>query len=203
MAEAKGFWDGISAKYAAQPIRNMESYEATLERVRHWMSRDMAVLELGCGTGSTALALAENAGRITGTDFSEGMIREARAKLPGLSNVTFEVAEAGAAIAPGYDMIMCFNLLHLVEDRRALMAQARAALPEGGLFVSKTPCLAGKPWFWPLIKGMQLVGKAPKPVHMLSARTLEQEVAAAGFEIVEVGGYPKSLPNQLIVARAT
>ena len=58
-------------------------------------------------------------------------------------------------------------------------------LKPGGVFVSKTPCLAE---MTPLIRlavpVMQLVGKAPY-VAIFSASALEQEIETAGFTIVE------------------
>ncbi|MFC3476631.1 class I SAM-dependent methyltransferase [Halobacterium litoreum] len=49
------------------------------------------VLDLGCGTGAIALALAEDAGRVVGRDISDGMMEQAREKADerGLDNVEF------------------------------------------------------------------------------------------------------------------
>ncbi len=58
------------------------------------------IIDIGCGTGGTTLALAETAGpngRVIGVDISVPLIDEARrrADAAGVSNVTFEVADAG------------------------------------------------------------------------------------------------------------
>jgi 2-polyprenyl-3-methyl-5-hydroxy-6-metoxy-1,4-benzoquinol methylase len=198
------FWDKIADRYATQPIGNMAAYEATLDRVRHWLGPDMSVLEIGCGTGSTALLLAEGVARYLGTDLSGEMVRIANDKATGRPNLSFERAPAETVDASGqqFDAVLAFNLLHLVEDRGAVMAHIRNSVPEGGLFLSKTPCLSGKPWLHPLIWAMQLVGKAPKPVHFVSPAQLEAEITAAGFEVLETGGYPQRLPNHLVAARA-
>ena len=197
------FWDGIAEKYAKQPIGNVEAYEATLDRVRHWLRPDMAVMEIGCGTGTTALKLAGNAARILGTDVSGEMVRIANGKAAEVPNVTFDQSPAERAGAgQDFDAVLAFNLLHLVEDPAAVLAHVRGLLPEGGLFISKTPCLGGKPWFRPLIWALQTIGKAPGPVHSLRPAQIEAALIAAGFEVVETGGYPKKLPNWLVVARA-
>jgi len=49
------------------------------------------VLDLGCGTGAIALALAEDAERVVGRDISDGMMEQAREKAGerGLDNVEF------------------------------------------------------------------------------------------------------------------
>lgn len=200
---AAAFWDGIAEKYAKQPIGNVEAYEATLARVRHWLSPGMDVLEIGCGTGTTALKLSDGMARYLGSDISGEMVRIGTEKAAGLPHVSFEAAtaeEAGAGQTFG--AVLAFNLLHLVEDPAAVMAHVRRLLPEGGLFISKTPCLGGKPWFRPLIWALQKIGKAPGPVHFLRPGEIEAALKAAGFEVVETGGYPKKLPNWLVVARA-
>jgi len=200
---AAAFWDNLADRYAKQPIGNIEAYEATLDRVRHWLRPDMSVMEIGCGTGTTALKLADCVRTYLGTDLSGEMARIGNEKAADVPNVSFAPAPAETAGAgQHFDVVLAFNLLHLVEDRGALFAHVRGLLPEAGLFISKTPCLAGKPWFAPLIWVMQIVGKAPRPVRLLSTKTLEAEIKAAGFEIVETGGYPKKLPNHLVVARA-
>ena len=48
------FWDRIAPKYAADPIADLAGYEATLQRVQGLLSTQHDVLEIGCGTGSTA-----------------------------------------------------------------------------------------------------------------------------------------------------
>ena len=57
-------------------------------------------IDIGCGTGGTALPLAQKAGpsgHVLGVDISEPLIAEAkrRAEKAGVSNVGFEVADAG------------------------------------------------------------------------------------------------------------
>ncbi len=205
MVDTQDFWDRIAEKYAATPVGNPEAYARTLDRVRHWLPPDASVLEIGCGTGSTALTLSDAAGRILATDISAQMLRIARQKAQAqdVQNVRFEcapVAEAGADRT--YDVVMGFSILHLVADLPGVLAALRARLDSGGLLITKTPCLGGKPWFRPLVAVMQWIGKAPPDVAHLRTRDLEAAIAAAGFEIVETGDYPRSLPNHFVVARA-
>ena len=66
------------------------------------------------------------------------------------------------------------------------LASVRSLLRPGGLFISKTPCLKEmNPLIRVAVPLMQLIGKAPH-VAFLSAGDLEREIAAAGFEIVEL-----------------
>ena len=52
------FWDRIADRYAAKPVPDQAVYERKLQITRTLLHPQAEVLELGCGTGSTALALA-------------------------------------------------------------------------------------------------------------------------------------------------
>src|SRR5690606_29799636 len=139
------FWDRAASKYAADPISDMEGYERTLERTRHYLKSDDTVLEVGCGTGTTALRLAPSVAHIVGTDISGEMIAIARekAETEAVTNASFEVGTPEAAPWPdaSFDAVLGFNLLHLVSARPAAIAGIHRLLKPGGYFISKTPCL--------------------------------------------------------------
>lgn len=202
MHTAEQFWDRIAPKYAAQPVANMEAYEKTLARTGSYLGPDDDVLELGCGTGTTALKLAPSVSQMTGSDVSMGMIKIAgqKALQNGAPNVNFRqaVAKEHAASGETYDTVLAFNLLHLVDDLDATLADVRRLLKPGGLFISKTACLAGKWWLRPVIWGMRLARRAPY-VAFLSDRDLEDAIASQGFCILESGNHAPG--SHFIVAR--
>ncbi|MGU9979872.1 class I SAM-dependent methyltransferase [Phreatobacter sp. HK31-P] len=183
------FWDRIARKYAADPIKDMAGYERTIARTRHWLSASHTVLELGCGTGTSALLLAPSVARIVGSDLSGEMVAIAtqKAAAQNCANASFVVGAAEDAVAPdgSCDAVLAFNLLHLVADRRAALERVRRLLKPGGLFISKTPCLAEmNPLIRLAVPLMQLIGKAPH-VSFFKAAALEDEIAAAGFTVRE------------------
>jgi ubiquinone/menaquinone biosynthesis C-methylase UbiE len=183
------FWDRIARKYAADPVKDMDGYARTLDRTRHLLRDDDTVLELGCGTGTTALTLSPHVSRIVATDLSGEMIAIAREKAAAAAcgNAEFAVATPERAPWPdgAFDAVLAFNLWHLVADRASAFAQVHRVLKPDGLFVSKTPCLAEmNPLIRLALPVMQLVGKAPY-VATFSAAALEREIEAAGFAIVE------------------
>ena len=207
ISEAK-FWDKAAAKYAADPIKDMEAYTYTLERTRSYLRSSDTVLEIGCGTGSTALLLAESVGTYHGTDISDEMIKIARGKVAetSLPNLSFEAHPAlnGIHAHEGLDAVMAFNILHLLRDIPATLAAAHAALRPGGLFITKTPCLKDSNWkiklLLMLIPLAQRMGKAPY-VQSFTVSAFDRMIEAAGFEIVESGNHPVSPPSRYVVAR--
>jgi len=183
------FWDRIACKYSADPIKDMDGYARTLDRTRHYLRASDNVLELGCGTGTTALKHAAHVSRILATDFSGEMIQIAREKAAAqvCANIDFVVAGPESAPWPDdtFDAVLAFNLWHLVTDRTSALANVRRVLKPGGLFISKTPCLAEmNPLIRLALPVMRLVGKAPY-VAIFSAAALEREIEAAGFAIIE------------------
>ena len=202
MTTAPQFWDKLARKYAAQPVKDQKSYELTLDRTRTYLGKNDTVLEVGCGTGSTALLLRDAVKSYTASDFSPGMIEIANEKkaAEGADNVTFRAAVLSDHVAAGerYDAVMGFNLFHLVRDMDAAFADVHRLLNPGGHFISKTVCLGGKWYLRPMICAMQMFGKAPY-VGFHTHAEVERRIAKAGFEIVETGSFPSI--SRFVVAR--
>ena len=191
MARKARFWDRIAPKYAAGPIADMAGYEATLRRVQALLSTEQDVLEIGCGTGSTALRLAPFTRRMLATDVSAGMIAIARERLAAqpLPQLGFAVADADAPVLGQgeYDMVLAFSVLHLVGDLDHALQLLVQALRPGGLLISKTPCMTEMNPLIPrlALPLMQAIGKAP-PVLCFDAQQLQSAIVRQGLEIVSV-----------------
>lgn len=208
MTNAANFWDKIAPKYAQDPIKDMAAYEYTLGRTKSYLGADDRVLELGCGTGSTALMLAPHVREIVGTDISPKMIEiaEGKARDGGMHNTDFRLhtAQEAAQISEPFDVVTGFNIFHLVPAAEDIFADVHRMLPVGGHFISKTPCLADPAFglkrfaIKPMIRLMQMIGKAPF-VRSFTHTELEQAITFAGFEIVEAGNFPAI--SRYIVAR--
>ncbi|MCP3053600.1 class I SAM-dependent methyltransferase [Aurantimonas marianensis] len=184
---AAGFWDRNAARYARRPIADEATYRTKLRITRDYLQPDMEVLELGCGTGSTAIAHAPYVSHIRATDISPNMIAIARerAKEGGVANVSFECAAIEDIAAPeeSFDAILALNLLHLVEDRDGVIARVAALLKPGGAFVTSTACLAdGMKWFKLVAPIGRLFGVFPL-VRVFGKADLEASLKRHGFTI--------------------
>jgi SAM-dependent methyltransferase len=98
------------------------------------------VLDLGCGTGVLALALARAGHAVRGVDASLPMLRLAREKARGVKGVRFVRGDLTDPQPGGpYDVTVCaydaINYLRRLADLKKLFRNVSAALKEGGLFL--------------------------------------------------------------------
>src|SRR5258708_1961034 len=94
------------------------------------------IIELGCGTGKNTPLFAQIGQRVFATDFSEGMIAQAKAKLH-LSNVIFTVADLTQAWPYANhcaDLIVCNLILEHIADLGFIFTEGHRVLADGGRF---------------------------------------------------------------------
>lgn len=187
MTDLSLFWDRKADGYAAQPIADEEAYQRKLAITRSYLRPDMEMLELGCGTGSTAILHAPCVKQITAVDFSARMIEIARqrAKAAGVTNVMFERADITARpVTTGkYDAVLTLSLLHLLRDPDRLLAQVHDLLKPGGLHVSSTTCLGDTAAAFKFVAPLgRAVGLLPQ-LNVMTHAQLRQRIGAAGLTI--------------------
>ena len=190
LASDARFWNRTSRKYAKGAVADPAGYERTLERTGGLLKPGDRVLELGCGTGTTALQLAPRVRSYLATDFSPQMIaiaedKHAKGPAPGLA---FRVA-AVEALAPGagaFEAILGFNYLHLVRDLPDVLERIHALLAPDGLFISKTPCVGDmNPLLGLVLPAMRALGQAPY-AGVFRAAELERRLRETGFDVLAV-----------------
>jgi SAM-dependent methyltransferase len=133
------------------------------------------VLDVGCGCGTTTLALAQtvgNQGRVLGVDISRPMLEVARraAAGRGARNVDFVEADASAATLPvGQDLLHSRFGLMFFDAPAAALRHLRGALKPGGrcAFVCwRAP--RDNPWaMTPLMAVRRALGVTPPPADPL------------------------------------
>jgi len=188
MPEPAKFWNNVAEGYAGSKVRDVRAYEKKLKITRDLFPPNAKVLEIACGTGTTALHHAPCVEHYMATDISSAMLEIARRKAndQGVTNITFSEQEVGKVNWPPaqYDMVLAMSILHLLPDRPTALAKIHETLKPGGRLISSTVCLGNMAFFFPLLIGaMKLLGKAPKVVDILTHEDLASTIAEAGFEV--------------------
>ncbi len=101
------------------------------------------VLELGCGTGETwkaNLARIPSGCDIILSDFSAGMLDQARQNLAGSCPFAFEVIDAQSIpyADARFDIVIANHMLYHVPDRKQALAEIRRVLKPGGTLFATT-----------------------------------------------------------------
>ena len=201
---AKKFWDKRAERYSERPVADEATYQKKLEITREYLNPESQVLELGCGTGSTAISHAPYAKHVVATDISLEMIEIARgrARENNVDNVTFERSSVDefAAASESFDVVLGLNLLHLLEDKDAAIEKIYKMLRPGGVFVSSTACITDMMPLFRLIAPLGAFFRLFPPVDVFSAKELTRALTDAGFEI-EHEWLPRKNKALSIVAR--
>ena len=205
-SRSEKFWNKTAERYAKSPVADETTYRRKLAETRSFFEPDMRVLEFGCGTGTTAIHHAPHVQHIDAIDISGNMIEIARgkAKAAGIDNVTFTRGTLAGFNAQdaSYDAVLGLNVIHLLPDRDAAIAEVARILKPGGVFVSSTVC-AGDSYlrFIKLLVPLgKLLGLMPD-VFVLTEEELAGEVTRAGFTIERQWHHGKSAIAVFIVAR--
>ena len=172
--------------------RIVRSYQRRVQALvldRLALEPGMHVLDLGCGTGWATFEIAsrlQGSGRVIGLDLSEGMIEQARMKLPAFpyANVAFVLQSADSLDYDGYfDHVLSTNAFHHFADKAGVFARAWKSLKAGGSFAIQDFCRD----FYPM-RFVDLMGKIGEKAHVgtTTSRELEELYRTAAFVDVQV-----------------
>ena len=144
-------WDWYAPVYSRVMRAEERSYAYLYRRISK-LVRGKEVLELATGPGALAKRIAPVTKRMLATDYSAGMIAEAK-KGACPKNLRFEVADALSLpyADASFDAVIIVNALHLLpEPERALREIARVLRPDGILiapnFVKQRENLLTRSW---------------------------------------------------------
>ena len=175
------------------------------------------VLDVGCGCGSTLLALAAQVGaqgHVLGVDISQPMLEEAERRTLHTAQVELRLADAGkfdfAAVEP-FDLICSrFGTMFFPEPPAAFSNLRRALKPSGRMVFMCWQSLERNPWIAFLMGAFpehepQLPGPddGPGPFSLSNPDTLASLLDRAGYADVRVQGFRAKLvvgetPSQVL-----
>jgi ubiquinone/menaquinone biosynthesis C-methylase UbiE len=134
IAAAYDLWAGT---YDVDPNRTRELAGEVLRH--HDLSlAGRSVVEIGCGTGRNTLWLAEHAENVLALDLSEGMLRQAKARVrsPSVRFVQHDIRSAWPAADGSADVVIAMLVLEHVERLEPVLDEAARVLRRAGdLFI--------------------------------------------------------------------
>ncbi len=138
--ERKGF-DKEAAQWDEDPGRAKLANDVADTIIREAsLSRDMDVLDFGCGTGLVTLRLQPFVKSVTGADSSKGMlgVLEEKIRFRGLPNVQTRLVDLkkGGRIEGKFHLLVSSMTMHHVKDTAALFQQWYELLHPGGLLAA-------------------------------------------------------------------
>ncbi|MHB8464128.1 MAG: class I SAM-dependent methyltransferase [Acidimicrobiales bacterium] len=200
------FWDVQSRTWdevCTLPGRAVTFQTVVAAVASHASTPDFLVLDVGCGTGSYALAVAAAGIRVVGVDLSGRMVARAEEKAAALglarlaSFVEGDVTERGALPTAPFDAALCIYTLHRLRDRHSFLLGLRTVLRDHGLLVVASPtqgrACAPRPvsrgpaeaWFWRMKSLLNRLTPVP------SREALLRDLADTGYQVVTTLPWPR------------
>jgi len=186
-ASAAAFWDShgeFAPLHLLNPLRTQFIAQRTALAGRR-------VLDVGCGGGLLAEALARAGARVTAIDLAPAMIEVARlhaAESALAVDYRLIAAEEVAAAEPAaFDVVTCMEMLEHVPDPAAMTATlARLLRPGGALFVS-TINRNLRSFLLAIVGAEYLLGLIPRGTHeyerLIRPAELARWARAAGLTL--------------------
>ena len=137
-AETRALWDEEAATFdeapdhgLADPATRAAWRGLLLEHLPHAPAR---VADLGCGTGTLSVLLAQEGYDVHGVDLSPAMVERARAKAQGVPGARFAVGDASAPDLPAgsFDVVLSRHVLWALPDPAAGLRRWCDLLRPGG-----------------------------------------------------------------------
>lgn len=202
MFRPENFWNFMSKSYAKSPVEDEASYQHKLAKSREYFTPESNILEIGSGTGTTAISHSPYVNSILATDIANKMIAISNEKLVGadIDNVVFKLTSIEDLNIEdnSLDAVLALSILHLVKDKDAVIAKIHKMLKPGGVMISSTVCLEDSSKFAKFLTPIgRLFGLVLKP---LSKKGIEQSMEDIGFK-VDYSWTPETSTTAFIIAK--
>lgn len=135
------FWD-IAAKFydIFENYYNGEVNRNLVIQVANFIEKDDRVLECACGTGMITKVIGSKCKEVIATDYSDGMLKQAKKKCSHLKNVKIRRANImhincrdGA-----FDKVVAGNVIHLLDEPYAALEELLRTCKNGGKVIIPT-----------------------------------------------------------------
>jgi 2-polyprenyl-3-methyl-5-hydroxy-6-metoxy-1,4-benzoquinol methylase len=204
MNKTEKFWDRIAKGYDTQVIKLDETEAKTVEMAKKHLNNSDVVLDYGCGPGAMTSEMAKEVKEIHGIDISSSMIEIAKriATERNIENIHYA---QGTIFDQSYkqesfNVILAFNILHLLEDIHEVMPRINELLKQGGKFLSITPSMGTKrSLLGVLLSLLSKIGIIPY-TNIPTRSELEGFITYGNFQVVEIVELQRNPSNYFIAA---
>ena len=135
------FWDKVSGVYDLfENIYNKSVYQSTGESVAKYIKNSDRVLECACGTGAISIFIAPVCKELLATDYSVGMLKQAKNKLKNYDNIEYKMVDITDIEAEDnyFDVVVAGNVIHLLPNPQRAMNELTRVCKDGGRLVIPT-----------------------------------------------------------------
>jgi 2-polyprenyl-6-hydroxyphenyl methylase/3-demethylubiquinone-9 3-methyltransferase len=178
-ALAHRWWDPTSE---FKPLHDINPLRLAYLQERSGGLAQKRVLDVGCGGGILAEAMASSGAHVTAIDLSDKALAVARLhQLESGTAVDYRLiaAEALAVEAPAsYDVVTCMEMLEHVPDPSSIVEACAALLRPGGLVVFSTINRNPKSYLFAVIGAEYVLNLLPRGTHDYEKFIKPAELAA-------------------------
>jgi SAM-dependent methyltransferase len=188
LTDPRKLWDAAAATFDEEPDHGLRdpavrgAWTALLKTALP--PTPSRVLDMGCGTGSLSVVLAELGYTVTGVDFSPAMIAQAEAKANAAQQaIVFHVMDAAHPLfSPGeFGVIVCRHLLWTLPEPDQALRRWIDLLTSGGTLL----LVEG---FWSTgtgIRADELIALLPDSVSAAQVRQLDDQAGLWGKTAID------------------
>ncbi|MBQ8317865.1 MAG: class I SAM-dependent methyltransferase [Lachnospiraceae bacterium] len=139
----KKFWQRYAPIYSLFMKHADAEYNKVCDKIKPYLNKSMDVLELACGTGMFTYILADSVNSWKATDFSENMVKEARAagkKHKEISGLSFCIEDATNLPYKdaSFDAVFIANALHIMPNPEKVLVEIKRVLKDDGIMFAPT-----------------------------------------------------------------
>lgn len=118
-------------------VSNNLQYDFAMQLIRRsGITKDVKLLDIGCGDGRITAEIAKLAGVVEGTDISDSMVKHAAHTYSKQTNLHFSQMDAAKnSFKNQYDVITSFNCLHWVKDQESALKGIAYAATENAKII--------------------------------------------------------------------
>ena len=137
----KLFWDKVAKFYDTfENLYNGKVNRKLVSNVSELIETNDMVLECACGTGMISKGIALKCKELVATDFSDGMLVQAKKNCSDLSNVKIEKADIMNLNYGNefFDKVVAGNVIHLLDEPYKALEELLRVCKTGGMVIIPT-----------------------------------------------------------------